>query len=179
MAWAQVSPDDKTVIFARGHNLFMMDAENYKLAQADFVTVLYNVQSRCRQDGVYRILRILLDHKSPDTCCGVVRNAYRDGQEHYVCTLLELLDRQFDMLTTIIVSVLNVVSWARPESTPIRRMFSRPAPVHGGPWLGEGVGSGVGVGLAAAGVGPASSQLMRPVVAPVFPSLELNPKVCW
>jgi dipeptidyl aminopeptidase/acylaminoacyl peptidase len=35
-AWAQVSPDDKTVIFARGHNLFMMDAENYKLAQADF-----------------------------------------------------------------------------------------------------------------------------------------------
>jgi precorrin-3B C17-methyltransferase len=74
-----------------------------QLAQADFVTVLYNVQSRCRQDGVYRILRILLDHKSPHTCCGVVRNAYRDGQEHYVCTLLELLDRQFDMLTTIIV----------------------------------------------------------------------------
>ena len=74
-----------------------------QLAQADFVTVLYNVQSRSRQDGVYRILRILLDHKSPQTCCGVVRNAYRDGQEHYVCTLLELLDRQFDMLTTIIV----------------------------------------------------------------------------
>lgn len=34
--WAQVSPDDKTVIFARGHNLFMMDAENYRLALADF-----------------------------------------------------------------------------------------------------------------------------------------------
>ena len=74
-----------------------------QVAKADFVTVLYNVQSRSRQDGVYRILRILLDHKSPQTCCGVVRNAYRDGQEHYVCTLLELLDRQFDMLTTIIV----------------------------------------------------------------------------
>lgn len=35
-AWAQVSPDDKTVIFARGHNLFMMDAANYALAQKDF-----------------------------------------------------------------------------------------------------------------------------------------------
>jgi len=35
-AWAQVSPDDKSVIFARGHNLFMMDAENYKLALEDF-----------------------------------------------------------------------------------------------------------------------------------------------
>ena len=74
-----------------------------QLAQADLVTALYNVQSRTRQDGVYRILRILLEHKSPQTCCGVVRNAYRDGQGHYVCTLSELLDRQFDMLTTIIV----------------------------------------------------------------------------
>jgi precorrin-6x reductase len=74
-----------------------------QLAQADLVTALYNVQSRTRQDGVYRILRILLEHKSPQTCCGVVRNAYRDGEEHYVCTLSELLDRRFDMLTTIIV----------------------------------------------------------------------------
>jgi dipeptidyl-peptidase-4 len=34
--WAQISPDDKTVVFARGHNLFMMDAENYKLALKNF-----------------------------------------------------------------------------------------------------------------------------------------------
>jgi dipeptidyl aminopeptidase/acylaminoacyl peptidase len=34
--WAQISPDDKTVLFARGHNLFMMDAENYRLALKDF-----------------------------------------------------------------------------------------------------------------------------------------------
>ena len=34
--WAQVSPDDKTVLFARGHNLFMMDETNYKLALKDF-----------------------------------------------------------------------------------------------------------------------------------------------
>jgi dipeptidyl-peptidase-4 len=31
--WASVSPDEKTVIFARGENLFMMDADNFKLAQ--------------------------------------------------------------------------------------------------------------------------------------------------
>jgi dipeptidyl-peptidase 4 len=31
--WASISPDEKTVIFARGHNLFMMDAENYAKAQ--------------------------------------------------------------------------------------------------------------------------------------------------
>jgi dipeptidyl aminopeptidase/acylaminoacyl peptidase len=30
--WAAVSPDEKTVVFARGENLFMMDAENYAKA---------------------------------------------------------------------------------------------------------------------------------------------------
>jgi len=30
--WASVSPDDKTVVFARNHNLYMMDAENYAKA---------------------------------------------------------------------------------------------------------------------------------------------------
>lgn len=32
-AWAQVSPDKQTIIFARGHNLFMMDAKNFELAK--------------------------------------------------------------------------------------------------------------------------------------------------
>ncbi len=31
--WASISPDEKAVVFARGHNLFMMDAENYAKAQ--------------------------------------------------------------------------------------------------------------------------------------------------
>src|ERR1051326_6506978 len=31
--WAQVSPDGKTVVFARNHNLFMMDADSFALAQ--------------------------------------------------------------------------------------------------------------------------------------------------
>jgi len=31
--WASISPDEKTIIFGRGYNLFMLDAENYKLAQ--------------------------------------------------------------------------------------------------------------------------------------------------
>ncbi|MBI4905639.1 MAG: S9 family peptidase [Acidobacteria bacterium] len=30
--WASVSPDDKIVVFARNHNLYMMDAENYAKA---------------------------------------------------------------------------------------------------------------------------------------------------
>jgi dipeptidyl aminopeptidase/acylaminoacyl peptidase len=33
MRWASVSPDDQTIVFARGANLFMMDAANYAKAQ--------------------------------------------------------------------------------------------------------------------------------------------------
>lgn len=33
-AWATVSPDKQTILFARGHNLFLMDAANYAKAQA-------------------------------------------------------------------------------------------------------------------------------------------------
>jgi cobalt-factor III methyltransferase len=74
-----------------------------QLAQADLVVALYNVQSKTRQEGVYRILRLFLEEKGATTWCGVVRNAYRPGQEAYICTLGELLEHRFDMLTTIIV----------------------------------------------------------------------------
>jgi precorrin-6x reductase len=73
------------------------------LAKADLVTALYNVQSQSRPDGIYRILRILLEEKSANTWCGVVRNAFRPDQTVYLSSLAELQERQFDMLTTIIV----------------------------------------------------------------------------
>jgi dipeptidyl aminopeptidase/acylaminoacyl peptidase len=31
--WASISPDEKTIIFGRGYNLYIMDADSYKLAQ--------------------------------------------------------------------------------------------------------------------------------------------------
>jgi dipeptidyl aminopeptidase/acylaminoacyl peptidase len=48
--WASVSPDEKIVVFARGHNLFMMDAENYAKAQKkeDDATV---VETQITTDG--------------------------------------------------------------------------------------------------------------------------------
>jgi precorrin-3B C17-methyltransferase len=73
------------------------------IAQADLACVLYNVQSAGRQEGVYRILNIMLESKTPKTLCGVVRNAYRPGQEVSIHTLEELVSLQFDMLTTIVI----------------------------------------------------------------------------
>ena len=73
------------------------------IAQADLACVLYNVQSAGRQEGVYRILHLMLEHKSPTTLCGVVKNAYRPGQEVAIYSLEELLTLKFDMLTTIVI----------------------------------------------------------------------------
>jgi len=73
------------------------------IAQADLACVLYNVQSAGRQEGVYRILNIMLESKSPKTLCGVIHNAYRPGQKISIHHLEDLLSLQFDMLTTIVI----------------------------------------------------------------------------
>lgn len=73
------------------------------IAQADLACVLYNVQSAGRQEGVYRILNIMLESKSPLTLCGVIHNAYRPGQKVSIHHLEDLLSLQFDMLTTIVI----------------------------------------------------------------------------
>jgi dipeptidyl-peptidase-4 len=48
--WASVSPDEKTIVFARGQNLFMMDAGNYAKAQQkeDDTTI---VETQLTTDG--------------------------------------------------------------------------------------------------------------------------------
>ncbi len=73
------------------------------IAEADLACVLYNVQSAGRQQGVYRVLRLMLEHKAADTLCGVVRNAYRPDQEVGVHRLEALLTLRFDMLTTVVI----------------------------------------------------------------------------
>lgn len=73
------------------------------IAQADLACVLYNVQSAGRQQGVYRILNIMLESKSPLTLCGVIHNAYRPGQKVSIHHLEDLPSLQFDMLTTIVI----------------------------------------------------------------------------
>jgi precorrin-6x reductase len=100
-----------------------------QLARADLVLALYNVQSKTRTDGVYRILNILLEHKPAATLCGVVRNAYRSGQEHFICSLAELLQKRFDMLTTIVVG--NRFTYRKREFIYTARGYnSRGAPAR-------------------------------------------------
>ncbi len=50
-AWASISPDEKTVVFTRDHNLYMMDAANYAkaLKKADDPSI---VETKITEDGV-------------------------------------------------------------------------------------------------------------------------------
>jgi precorrin-3B C17-methyltransferase len=80
-----------------------IEARARAIASADLAAVFYNVQSRQRQEGVYRILDILLEHKRPDTLCGIVRNAYREDQSHEILTLDALRSRRFDMFTSLVI----------------------------------------------------------------------------
>jgi precorrin-6x reductase len=75
----------------------------HSIAQADLAAVLYNVQSKQRKSGIYRILEIMLEHKSEATLCGIVRSAYRPGQSTTIKTLLELMNEEYDMVTSIII----------------------------------------------------------------------------
>jgi dipeptidyl-peptidase 4 len=62
--WASVSPDEKTIVFARGYNLYMMDAENYAKAAKNpgDKTV---VETQLTTDGVakYSYSRVLVDEE--------------------------------------------------------------------------------------------------------------------
>ncbi len=72
-------------------------------AEADFVISLYNPSSHKRSDYLQRACDILLQHKSPETVCGTVRNIGREGELATVCTLAELRDTQVDMFTTVFI----------------------------------------------------------------------------
>jgi len=72
-------------------------------AMGDFVVAIYNPSSKGRADNLRRACEILLEDKPASTLCGIVKNAYRPGQEHSFCTLGKLKYTETDMFTTIII----------------------------------------------------------------------------
>ncbi|MBI2955165.1 MAG: precorrin-3B C(17)-methyltransferase [Chloroflexi bacterium] len=72
-------------------------------AQADFVIVLYNPKSTKRVEQLAEAQRIICRHRAAATPVGIVRNAYRDGQQVILTDLGHMAEHEVDMLTTIIV----------------------------------------------------------------------------
>lgn len=70
---------------------------------ADFVVALYNPKSRGRITQIGEARDILLQHRSPQTPVGIVRNAARDGETVVVCNLATMLDQEIDMFSVVII----------------------------------------------------------------------------
>jgi len=72
-------------------------------AQADFIITLYNPRSKGRRDQIVEAQKIINQYRSADTPVGIVRNAKRDGQEVVITTLGEMLEKEIDMFTVVVI----------------------------------------------------------------------------
>ena len=72
-------------------------------AKADFLMCIYNPRSKKRADYLKKACDIIMEHKSPDTICGWVKNIGREGQEYNIVKLSELENEPVDMFTTVFI----------------------------------------------------------------------------
>jgi len=72
-------------------------------AAADFVVVLYNPRSGRRKDQLPKALAVLAAHRPGTTPVGLVKRAYRPGQEVIATTLAGLDPEAVDMQSILVV----------------------------------------------------------------------------
>jgi len=72
-------------------------------AQADFVICLYNPKGKQRNEAFEAACQLLRHWRAPETPVGVVRAAYRDGQQVQITTLARLPEAAIDMLSVVLV----------------------------------------------------------------------------
>ena len=72
-------------------------------AVGDFVTAVYNPKSHGRYWQLYRLQEIFLQHRSPETPVGYVRQAGRDDEVVKLTTLSAFNPEDVDMFTVIII----------------------------------------------------------------------------
>lgn len=72
-------------------------------AEADFVICIYNPSSRKRADYLERACGIIMESRTPDTVCGIVRNIGRAGEAYEILSLEKLKNTKTDMFTTVFI----------------------------------------------------------------------------
>lgn len=88
-------------------------------AEGDFVTVLYNPRSVKRRRLFEVTAEIFLEHRSPTTPVGLVRNSCRDEQRVEIVELSEMAARDWvDMRTTVIIGNSSTFTSAGRMITP-------------------------------------------------------------
>jgi len=71
--------------------------------RSDFVLVLYNPRSKGRGWQLTAAINLAREIRAGDTPVGLVRQAYRDGQQTAVCRLEDFKPEQADMLSLVFV----------------------------------------------------------------------------
>ena len=87
-------------------------------AEADFVVSLYNPRSKGRDWQLGKVREILLEHRSPDTPVGIVKDAYREEQKVVLTELGSLRSEDVDMLTIVIIGNSQTKARAGRMVTP-------------------------------------------------------------
>jgi cobalt-precorrin 5A hydrolase / precorrin-3B C17-methyltransferase len=87
-------------------------------AEGDFVVIFYNPRSADRDWQLGAALAILAEHRQPGTPAGVVRDAYRPGQQVLLTTLAELDPTAVDMRGVVIVGSASTLNVADRIVTP-------------------------------------------------------------
>ena len=87
-------------------------------AEGDFVVIFYNPRSADRDWQLGAALAILAEHRQPSTPVGVVRDAYRPGQQVLLTTLAELDPAAVDMRSVVIVGSASTLNVADRMVTP-------------------------------------------------------------
>ncbi len=72
-------------------------------AEADFAICIYNPSSKKRGDYLHRACSWMLESRSPETVCGIVRNIGREGEAMEIMTLKELAEARTDMFSTVFI----------------------------------------------------------------------------
>jgi len=73
------------------------------VAEADFVTCLYNPKSTKRVNEIEMARDIFLKYRDKETPCAIIRNVSREGEKTIITTLDELTGYELDMFCIVII----------------------------------------------------------------------------
>lgn len=72
-------------------------------AEGDFIISFYNPKSKGRPYYLRECLDLINEYRSGETPVGIVKNAYRDGQDVKLCTLNSFDENDADMFSIVII----------------------------------------------------------------------------
>lgn len=84
----------------------------------DFPLMIYNPGSKKRVDHLRKACEILLQYRSENTYCAMLRQIGRDEEEIRILSLVELKEEQVDMFTTVYIGTEKTKKLGKHLVTP-------------------------------------------------------------